>query len=203
MQNTQSIISEGVGTTSVDLLQTSALVATVIGLIISTLTMITQVRASEQARATELSWSMYLAYTDPAIRRSRGMVEELAHSPTCPKTAEEYKRDVADAAPWRHFDDNTLDMNVRRLLRFYNQLAILVRKDLIDADFVFSLVGPGLETCWPALCPAISYYQRYYGGNSGTESAEQARPIYSAVRGLHSDYADWRNAHKSDAEPAR
>jgi len=81
---------------------------------------------------------------------------------------------------------------MRRLLRFYNQIAVLLRQKLIDPDFVFGLIGAGLETAWPAMKPAIQYYQRYYSGVSGTELAAEPRPIYNEVAMLQTSYIEWK-----------
>jgi len=174
-----------------DFIQTLALVLTAGGLVLAGLQIRRESRSANANRQADLSWNMYLSYTDPALRAARGKVEELAHSGQCPSDAAEYKTKIADDEPWKHFCDDTIDMHVRRLLRFYNQVGVLTRKGLIDQDFVFGLVGPGLDTCWPALSSAIGYYQSYYGGLGGTELANQPRPIYNEVSPLHKNFVDW------------
>lgn len=185
------VLADGAAATGFDVVQTIALVLGAGGLLLTMIQITRESRLGAQARIADLSWLMYSTYTDPVIRAARGRVESLAHAPTCPTSAEEYKSSIADDAPWDHFDDDTTDMHTRRLLRFYNQVAILTRKRLIDKDFVFGLIGPGLDTCWPALNPAIRYYQYYYGGKSGTDLEALPRPIYNEVTSLHNEYSSW------------
>lgn len=161
--------------------------------VVAALVAIRQLREAARTRQAELSWAMYLAYTDPAIRAARGTVESLAHQDTCPTTAQEYRLLVADEPPWDHYNSGTPDMHMRRLLRFYNQVGILLRKKLIDENFAYSLVGHGVSSCWPALAPAIEYYQQFYAGDQGTSLADRPRPIYNDVRWLHRHFEAWRS----------
>ncbi len=186
------IVAQSLAISGLDLLQTIALFLTAGGLGLTTLQIRRESRSARELRVADLSWLMYQNYAEPTIRAARGNVEGLAHSPRCPQTAAEYKSTVADSAPWDHYEDGTLDMHMRRLLRFYNQVAILLRQRLIDDDFVFGLIGAGLDTCWPAMKPAIQYYQCYYGGPSGTELVSVPRPIYNAVIHLHESFEDWK-----------
>jgi hypothetical protein len=85
----------------------------------------------------------------------------------------------------------SLDTLMRRLLRYYNQVGILAEKKLVDDDLVFALIGPGLESAWPAVETAIDWYQNYYGGQSGREKADP-RPIHAYVASLYTRYMAWK-----------
>jgi hypothetical protein len=176
---------------SVPFIQAVTILIAVCALVLTIVQIRKDTRSALQARQADVAWSMYLTYAEGTIRAARGNVETLAHKADCPTTAQEYKDRIADDQPWQHYNDDTADMHMRRLLRFYNQVAVLVQQKLIDVDFVFHLIGSGLDTCWPALVPAIQYYQNFYAGLSGTEMAQQPRPIYNEIMNLHNRFTRW------------
>lgn len=155
--------------------------------VVAALVAVRQVRESKRSRHADLSWLMFTTYCSPDIRESRSELEKLAHSPNCPTTAAEYRERVADD----RIANTPTDMATRRMLRFYNQVGILLCKRLIDGDFVHALLGHGLESSWRALEPAIDYYQRYYSGPDGLALADVPRPIYNEVRTLRADFKKW------------
>ena len=113
----------------------------------------------------------------------------MAYSPPVPQTAVEYGERYADKDfPIQEYAN--VDVLLRRLLRFYNQVGILMEKRLVDEDFVYALIGAGLDSSWPAVSVAVQYYQRYHGGASGHELAEP-RPIHAYVKSLHDGYLNW------------
>jgi hypothetical protein len=183
---------------AVDLLQTVTVVIAALSVVVTGLQVRHEARGAKKARQAELSWSMYVAYTSPEIRMSRSRAEVLANSSECPGDEIEYQDRVADGWPWKEHLGESLDADVRRLLRFYNQLAILLRQNLIDDDFVFRLVGIGLISAWPTLEPAIHYYQRFYGDSTGPLWRDNPRPLYSDIYLLRDRSLMWLREHSNN-----
>jgi len=86
--------------------------------------------------------------------------------------------------------------SIRRMLRFYHQIGILLDKGLIDADFIFQLIGDGLKTSEQAIKVATEWHQNYYGGESANEKASP-RAIYEQARKLLDKYSQWEKARAS------
>jgi hypothetical protein len=178
------------GTGSV-LLQVAPILLSVLGVLVATLSLSFSLRANNRARQASLSWSIYQEYAQPRIRSARGAVQLLACSPDCPTDGEEYLRRVADGSPWENNDGDSVDAEVRRLLRFYNQLSVLLGQRLIDDDFLFTLIGPGLKTAWPTLEPALEYYEFYYLRDGRVAWQTAPRLIYNGVPVLYERCARW------------
>lgn len=188
------LVSAGTaGASGFDYFQTVALLIAAASVGITAYQVRREAQLSSHARQADLSWSMYDAYIKSEIRQARGVAENLAYSEECPSTREEYLERVADGSPWREARDanESDDSYIRRLLRFYNQLAILLNKNLIDEDFVFNLVGTGLASSWSVLETAIEYYQYYYSRTGIPEWQGHPRPIYQHVPILYSRYIKW------------
>ncbi|WP_326665552.1 DUF4760 domain-containing protein [Streptomyces canus] len=190
------ILAQSHGASSFDYLQTAAIVLGAVGVIVAMIQIRRDTHSSRQARQADLSWSMYVAYVDPAIRKARGTAEALAHSPQCPRDAQEYHETLADGSPWTNMTDDSKDADLRRLLRFYNQLSILLSKDLIDEEFVFGLIGAGLISVWPALSPAVSYYEHYFPHSTEPEWNEEPRLIYHEVPTLYERCVRWNQQRR-------
>jgi hypothetical protein len=82
--------------------------------------------------------------------------------------------------------------SIRRMLRFYHQIGILLDKGLIDADFVFPLIGDGLQTSERGIRVATEWHQNFYCGESGDERAAVPRYIYEQATKLPEDYDKWK-----------
>jgi hypothetical protein len=148
-------------------------------------------RDSHASRMAEMSWQVYQAYVEPRIRNARGAAEHIAHTAPIPTSGAEYGEQYADKQQVIPEPEMvSLDTYIRRLLRFYNQVGILVEKKLVDEHLVFEFIGSGMKTSWVAIEPAIDYYQNYYGGLSGHEKAEP-RQIYKYVTKLYKRYLAW------------
>jgi hypothetical protein len=78
------------------------------------------------------------------------------------------------------------------MLRFYHQVGILLDKKMIDPDFVFPLIGYGIETSEQGIKSATEWYQNYYAGESGHEKAKQCRGIYGNAVKLGDEYRIWK-----------
>jgi hypothetical protein len=154
-------------------------------------------RDAHASRAAEMSWQVYETYVDSKIRTARGAAEFIAHTEPVPKSGIDYGKQYAQKSIKERKDDEHFDNQMRRLLRFYNQIGILIDKKLVDDDLVFALIGPGLKSGWLAVQVAVEWYQNYYGGSSGVEKAE-ARPIYIHVQKLYERYLEWEHS-RSDA----
>jgi hypothetical protein len=84
------ILAQGQTSSGFDYLQTAAIVLAVAGVIVAMIQIRRGTHSSRQSRQADLSWSMYLAYVEPPIRKARGTAEALAHSPQYPKDAQAY-----------------------------------------------------------------------------------------------------------------
>jgi hypothetical protein len=166
------------------------LIIAIVGVCIAIAQIRTAARDAHKSRAAEMSWQVYETYVDTKIRTARGAAEMIARTVPIPESAVDYGKQYAQKTMEERKDDEHFDNQMRRLLRFYNQLGILVDKNLVDDDLVFGLIGPGLKTGWPAVRVAVEWYQNYYGGSSGAEKAE-ARPIYIYVQKLYERYLEW------------
>ena len=155
---------------------------------------IAQIRAAARdahaSRAAEMAWRVYEAYVDSAIQTARGVAELISRKGSVPASANEYGNHYAQRDMKDRKKEDHIDKQMRRLLRFYNQIGILMDKRLIDDDLVFALIGPGLQSGWPAVKVAVEWYQNYYAGSSGIEKAE-ARKIYIHIPILYKRYVDW------------
>jgi hypothetical protein len=149
-------------------------------------------RDAHVSRMAEMSWQVYQTYVDPRLRDARGAAEYIARATPILSSGAEYGERYADKEiVVRDPETESLDTLVRRLLRYYNQVGILVEKKLVDDDLVFALIGPGLESAWPAVVAAIDWYQNYYAGPSGREKADP-RPIHVYVAKLYAHYLAWK-----------
>jgi hypothetical protein len=156
-------------------------------------------RDAHASRMAEMSWQVYQAYVDPRLRDARGAAEHIARTVPIPSSGVEYGERYADKKIIvKDPEKESLDTLMRRLLRFYNQVGILVEKKLVDDDLVFALIGPGLKSAWPAVAAAIDWYQNYYGGPSGHEKTEP-RPIHAYVTKLYEHYLAWEAVVKGIA----
>lgn len=191
------MFAQGQVSAGFDYLETAAIVLAAAGVIVAMVQIRRDTHSSRQSRQADLSWSMYLAYVEPAIRTARGTAEALAHSPQCPKDAQAYHDTIADGSPWTSDISDSRDADIRRLLRFYNQLSILLAKDLIDEEFVFGLIGAGLISVWPALRPAVDYYEHYFARSTRPEWNEEPRLIYHEVPALYERCVRWNQQRRA------
>ncbi|HKO57756.1 MAG TPA: hypothetical protein VJ276_17950 [Thermoanaerobaculia bacterium] len=162
----------------------------IIGVCIAILQIRAAARDAHAARAADIAWQIYGAYIDPAIQNARGAAELISRVDPVPSTGEEYGQHYAQREMNERTKEEHLDRQMRRLLRFYNQVGILVHKRLIDDDLVFALIGPGLKSGWPGVKAAVDWYQNYYAGSSGIGKAD-ARSIYVHIPLLYKRYLDW------------
>lgn len=74
-----------------------------------------------------------------------------------------------------------LDTKARHHIRFLNQIGLLVKKNLIDKDLLFSLVGSGLEIDYEALRVILGSHR----------AAHNAGGMYSQFDYLWDSYQNW------------
>jgi hypothetical protein len=150
------------------------------------------------ARTAELSWNIYQAYDSPDLREGRRALNDISRTKPVPNDGAEYGAMYitrsyagpdADAVNSRAADMSS--SSIRRILRFYHQIGVLLDKELIDEDFVFPLIGDGLETSNKGIQVATEWHQNFYGGESGTEWAPTRR-IYANAPRLVEHYRRWR-----------
>ena len=126
--------------------QVGTLLVAVIGVCVAIVQLRSANRDAHTSRMAEMSWQVYQAYVEPRIRSARGAAELIAHTSPVPNSGTEYgalyaEKDIDKS----NLDPETIDTLMRRLLRFYNQVGILVEKKLVDDDLVFALIGSGLK----------------------------------------------------------
>ena len=170
------------------------LIIALIGVIIALLQLRSANHEAQASRIVEMSWQIYLAYVDKQLREARGAAEHIAHTSPVPSTGEEYGEKYADKS-FFIFDDETasIDTCIRRLLRFYNQVGVLLEKKLVDEDMIFSLIGAGFRSVWPALKSALAWYQNCEPNRSVIIGLPQKShsQIFYKVYTLHDLYIKW------------
>jgi len=174
------------------LFQGGTFLSAIIGVIIGLTQLRSANRDAHKSRMAEMSWQIYQAYSDPRIRQSRGAAEIISASAST-NPGFNYGKDFADKGinP-KNLDEETLDTAMRRLLRFYNQVGVLVEKKLVDDDFVFGLVGAGLESSWMGVNAAIEFYEKNTNIQKEITQLKKSRPIHPYVRPLHESYKKWK-----------
>jgi hypothetical protein len=65
--------------------------------------------------------------------------------------------------------------NLKGILRHYQQIGILLDQGLIDEDFIFPLIGPGIETSTAAINATVDYYQIFYSVLQGARLDHDGR----------------------------
>ena len=178
-----------------DTLNTVATVATAIAAVVGVTIALMQLRASRRdaqaSRLADLSWQIYLAYETPEIREARRTIARVARAQPIPQTGIEYgTRYVLNTAA-----ENT-SRPVRRMLRFYHQVGILLDQRMIDPDFVFPLIGDGLETSEKGIRAAIDWYQNYWEGETGHEKGATRIEVYGNAPKLCDQYRDWKQKRR-------
>jgi hypothetical protein len=168
------------------------LIVAIVGAWIAIAQLRSAARDAHDSRAAEMSWRVYETYIDPNIRDARGAAEHIAHTQPVPKSAVDYGEQYAQKNFQDKQNNEHIDNQMRRLLRFYNQIGILIDKKLVDDDLVFALIGPGLKSGWPAVQVAVEWYQNYHGEPTGVEKTDP-RPIHIYVRKLYARYLAWEH----------
>jgi hypothetical protein len=117
--------------------------------------------AKAAARIAELSWNVYQAYGSKELREGRRALNTVSRKQPVPTTGKEFG-DMYVTDSYKGADEEVVKRHaeevsagsIRRMLRFYHQIGILLDEKLIDDDFVFQLIGDGLKTSDPI--PRIS-----------------------------------------------
>jgi hypothetical protein len=193
---------------NLDVMSLIVAIAAVGGVTIALLQLRASQRDARAARAADLSWQIYQQYDGQEIRDARRAIEVVSHHEPVPKTAEEYGLRYALQIP-RELSTHEFSLNapenygahVRRMLRFYHQVGILMDNRLIDPDFVFQLLGAGLDTSRHGISVATGWYQNYltteWKGDLSGESPEfpklaKPRNIYDHALSLCDEYDSWK-----------
>jgi hypothetical protein len=161
---------------------------TLIGVVVAIVALVHASSDAKAARTAELSWNVYQAYDSRELRDGRKALNTVSREQPVPATGKEF----GDVYVTHRAKDVSPD-SVRRILRFYHQIGILLDKGLIDADFVFPLIGDGLKTSEKGIKVATEWHQNYYSGESGNEKASP-RTIYEKARTLPDKYRRWEEA---------
>jgi hypothetical protein len=164
---------------------------------------------AKAARTAELSWNVYQAYDSPELREGRRALNTVSRKQPVPATGKEFGdmyvthsyKGPAEKDAKRHAKEVSTG-SIRRMLRFYHQIGILLDEGLIDAEFVFPLIGYGLKTSESGIRVATEWYQNYYGGASGNEKAP-TRTIYEQAIKLPDKCSQREEARGRDHVAAR
>jgi hypothetical protein len=178
-------------------------IAAIVGVTIAVLQLQGGRRDAQAARMAELSWQIYQAYESPDLREGRRALNTVSRSIPIPQNGAEFGAmyvmhtyEGGDKEKVRE-RGKRLSASIRRMLRFYHQVGILLDKQMIDPDFVFPLVGAGLETSEYGIKVATDWHQTHYAGESGNEEAEQRREIYGNAVKLCQQYREWKKKHQN------
>jgi hypothetical protein len=171
------------------------LVVALVGVCIAILQLRSASRDAHQSRIADMAWQIYQAYADAKIRDARGVAETIAHTAPVLASGQEYGEKYADKQIYvTEPPEASYDTMMRRLLRFYNQIGILLEKKLADDDMVFALIGPGLKSAWPAISAAVDWYQNHSSFRLQDSASDKANPIYTHVMGLNEYYSKWEQS---------
>ena len=147
---------------------------------------------AKAARTAELSWNVYQAYDSRELREGRRALNTVSRKKPVPRSGKEFgDMYVTDSRKGSHGEEVSTG-SIRRILRFYHQIGILLDEGLIDADFIFPLIGDGLNTSEEGIRVAVEWHQNYYGGESGDQQAPR-RTIYEKARQLPGKYREWKS----------
>lgn len=176
-----------------------ALAIAVVGVIIAISQLRTSQRDAHAARVAELSWQIYQTYDSSPIRSGRRAIEVISHKQPIPQNGLEYgdmyvnKAEQSGFQAYEQGGEDTIGGSVRRIMRFYHQVGILLEKGLIDPDFVFPLIGAGLDTSQYGIQVAADWYQNYYNSEDGHAKADKPRSIYNNAVKLIDQYKVWQH----------
>jgi hypothetical protein len=177
-------------------------IAAIVGVTIAVLQLQGGRRDAQAARMADLSWQIFQAYESTDLREGRRALNTVSRSKPIPQTGEEFgamyvthtyqgedKEKVRDRS-------KNASASIRRILRFYHQVGILLDNKMIDPSFVFPLIGDGLETSEQGIKVATEWHQNYYAGESGNEKAAQRRDIYGNALKLCQQYRAWKQVRE-------
>jgi hypothetical protein len=157
---------------------------------------------AKAARMADLSWQIYEAYNQEDLLEARSALERIGRSRPIPQNGEEFgAMYVTLSYQYKEPPSKKREYSsshVRRIFRFYHQVGILLEQGLIDPDFVFPLIGYGLETSEHTIHVACEWYQNYYGGETGHELMTTKRSIYNNVPELCEMYKQWKRTHPNN-----
>lgn len=176
------------------------LLVAVVGIAIAVAQLRSGRRDAHAARMADLAWQIYQTYEDDSLRRARKAIEVVSNRVPIPLTGEEYgKMYVTESTAQQQLLITDINESptvaVRRMLRFYHQIGILLNKGLVDDDFIFALIGPGLVTSKHGIKVASDRYQNYWAGSTGHEKGAY-RPIYANALKLCEAYDKWSHEYE-------
>jgi hypothetical protein len=153
---------------------------------------------AKAARIAELSWNIYNAYEAERLRIGRYHLELIAGEAPVPETGTEFKA-MYRSSPYtgpnqasiRRRAEIISSSNLKSILRYYQQIGILLNQGLIDEDFIFPLIGPGIETSTTAIKATVDYYQTFHSGTSGREAGPR-RTLYKDAALLTELHSAWK-----------
>lgn len=191
-----------------DTIGSIASVVTALAAVIALSIAVVQVRNARadahDERVASLSWNVYEAYNVKELRDGRGVLHKISRTPPIPRSGREFGEMYRTASYCGDDAEKVLqrardlgDFSLRPILRYYQQVGVLIEKNLVDADFIFPLIGDNLKTSEIGIRLAVEWYQNYYGGHSGTEEAPR-RNVYGKALLLLDMHQRWSSERSFD-----
>lgn len=178
---------------SLELLQLADWIFKLLGILLAS-TAIFQLRETKIRRMVDMYWKIADEYVSEDSHNRREAIYKiqdwLNEERICfntksidlslnEKLVSNYIETFHDAV--RESPKKDLDTKARYHIRFLNQLGILVKKNLIDKDLLFSLIGSGLEGDYEILKVILESHR----------AAHNASGMYSQFDYLWGSYQDW------------
>ena len=145
---------------------------------------------AKAARIAELAWNIYQEYDSSELRKGRRELNTISRTQPMPRSGEEFGAMYVTRSYQGAKHEEVSSQSIRRILRFYHHIGILLDKGLIDGDFVFPLIGDGLDSSQVGIRVTTEWHQNFYGGESGHEKAAPRRIYANAVK-LIEKYEYW------------
>lgn len=161
---------------------------------------------AKASRMADLSWRIYQEYEAEAMQTARWVLEVIANNDPVPQDGQQYYDIFINDQKKKHEVEQrckigSLHREVTRVLRFYHQIGILLNKNLIDPDFIFPLIGYGLQTSKSAITACTGFYQAfsYRALPTGHYEKGPRRDIYANAPALVRQFEAWQKSKGEDA----
>lgn len=147
-----------------------------------------QLREAKQKRHTDMYWKIAEVYNSDEQRNARSNIHLIRHfveqlqneSLGDPEIIKRYNQDYHVST---NMEQRGIDRTIIHRIRFLNQTGVLLRKNLVDRDLLFGLIGVGFEYDFPIIKIVLEAHRGQHG----------MQYIYKELEGLWSNYQQWKN----------
>jgi len=162
-----------------------------IGLKIFTVTLIMiayyQLRETKQKRHIDMYWKIAEIYNSEEQRNARTKIHDIRHfieklqekSIPGPEIVRMYNQEYHVS---KNMEQREIDRAIIHRIRFLNQTGVLLRKNLVDKDLLFGLIGVGFEYDFPIIKIVLGAHRSQHG----------MQYIYKELEGLWTTYQQWK-----------